>query len=132
MKYVGLILAIIVALLAGYVFGNIVPFEGFSDAEKGISGDTNLTVKLVSEDEKPLSNIEVDVGEKSGPPTEGGSVVTNEQGIAVFALKPGNYVIFFNMTNFPKNLDFPQGMPETPVLVSSGTINEITLILKAK
>ncbi len=131
MKKLGLIL-VFIGIFVGYVVGNLFPFTGFSFPGRSIEGKAKLEVKLVLDNGTPLSKIEVDVGEKTGPPAKGGVAVTNEQGVASFNIVPGNYVIYFNLGTFPKNLEWPQGGPETKVQVSEGVANEKTLILKAK
>lgn len=132
MKNLKLILPLAVALIAGYIIGNMLPFSGFALPGKSIEGSAKLEVKLVLDNGTPLSKIEVDVAEKTGSPPKGGVAVTNENGVASFSIKPGNYVIYFNLGTFPKNLDWPQGGPETNITVSEGSANEKTLILKAK
>ncbi len=132
MKNLGLALVIIAALLIGYIVGNFVPFSGFALPGKSIEGNAKLEVKLVLDNGTPLSKIEVDVGDKTGPPAKGGVAVTSEDGVATFNIKPGSYVIYFNMGTFPKNLDWPQGGSETNIQVAEGAVNEKTLILKAK
>ena len=125
--------AILLAVLTiGYALGNILPFSLSMFSGQGIKGNAKLEVKLVMDNLSPLSNIEVDLGEKTGPPPKGGVAVTNENGVATFDIKPGSYVIYFNLGTFPKNLDWPQGGPETKVQVEENKVNEKTLILKAK
>ncbi len=132
MKNLGVIVTVIVALLVGYAAGNVVPFTGFAIPGKSIEGNAKLEVKLVLDNGTPLTKIEVDLGETTGPPPKGGVAVTNENGIATFNVKPGSYVIYFNVGTFPKNLDWPQGGPETKIQVEENKVNQKTLILKTK
>ncbi len=125
-------MVILTALLVGYIVGNLVPFTGFAFAGKSIEGSAKLEVKLVLDNGTPLSKIEVDVADKTGPPPKGGVAVTSENGVATFNIKPGSYIIYFNLGTFPKNLDWPQGGPETSIQVLEGVVNQKTLILKAK
>lgn len=132
MNKIKLVVILLVVLVLGYALGNILPFNLSLFSGQSIAGDAKLEVKLVMDNGNPLSNIEVDVGEKTGPPPKGGVAVTNESGVATFSIKPGSYVIYFNLGTFPKNLDWPQGGPETKILVEENRVNEKTLILKAK
>ncbi len=132
MKNLGFIVIIVVALLVGYAVGNFVPFAGFAIPEKSIEGNAKLEVKLVLDNGTPLSKIEVDVADKTGPPPKGGAAVTDENGVATFSIKPGSYVIYFNVGTFPKNLDWPQEGPAISIQVSEDTVNQKTLILKTK
>lgn len=132
MKYFGFFIFAALLLTVGYALGNLFPFSGFSFAGKSIEGNAKLNVKLVLDNGQPLTKIEVDVGEKTGPPPKGGVAVTNEEGIASFNIKPGDYVIYFNMGTYPKNLDWPEGGPETKIQVEENKINEKILILKTK
>ncbi len=135
MKKFGLLL-IFVGLLTGYIAGNFFPFSRFNFIPgKSIAGNAKLEVKLVNETGTPLSKIEVDIGEKSGPPPEGGHVLTDENGIATFNIQPGNYFIFFNTLNFPKNFVNPTSESEhqtIQVQVEENKLNEKKIILKAK
>lgn len=126
------IIALIIVFLAGYAAGNFLPFTGFALPGKSIAGDARLEVKLVLDNGQPLTRIEVDVAEKTGPPPKGGASVTDENGVAAFNIRPGAYVIYFNLGTFPKNLDWPEGGPETKIQVSEGVVNQKTLILGVK
>ena len=128
MKNLGLIITVIIALLIGYVIGNIFPFL----PGKSIEGNAKLEVKLVMDNGTPLSKIEVDVGEKPGPPPTGGFAVTNEKGIATFNIRPGNYVIYYNLSTFPKNLEWPERGPGIKVQVDENKVNEKTIMIKTK
>lgn len=132
MKKLGLIVIVVIALLIGYAAGNFLPFTGFGFFGKSIEGNAKLEVKLVLDNGTPLSKIEVDVGEKTGPPPKGGVAITDETGVATFNIRPGEYVIYFNLGTFPKNLDYPQGGPETKVQVEENKVNQKTLTLKTK
>jgi hypothetical protein len=126
------VLAVLTVFLAGYAAGNRLPFTGFALPGKSIEGDVKLEVKLVLDNGQPLTKIEVDVAEKPGPPPKGGVSVTDDYGVASFNVRPGAYVIYFNLGSFPKNLDWPEGGPETKIQVSEGVANQKTLVLKAK
>lgn len=128
------IIIFLTIFIIGYAVGNFLPINSFPRiGDKGIAGDAKLEVKLMMDNGTPLSNIEVDVGERSGPPPKGGVSVTNNKGIATFNIKPGSYFIYFNSTTFPKNLEWPaQEGPETKIQVEENTVNEKTLIFKTK
>jgi len=92
-----------------------------------IKGDAVLEVTLLMNNNSrdPLGKIEVDVAEKPGPPPEGGIAITDESGIATFRIKPGVYFIYFNNSNFPKNLSTPE---PSSVVVTEG-INTKTILI---
>jgi len=94
--------------------------------EEGIAGEAVLEVKLMMDNtaQDPLANVEIDVAEKPGPPPEGGVGLTDERGIAVFRIKPGSYVVYFNQTNFPGNLRDPGAQP---VVVTEEGPNQMTI-----
>jgi hypothetical protein len=121
---------VIVGLLAGYAIGNLAPFPGFSFFEKSIEGDTKLEVRLVLDNGAPLSRVEVDIGEKIGPPAKGGVAVTDENGVATFNIRSGDYVVFFNTISFPKNLVIPKD--GVNVQVQDDRVNQKTIVLKTK
>ncbi|MDD2696964.1 MAG: hypothetical protein PHE52_02295 [Candidatus Pacebacteria bacterium] len=104
--------------------------QGESQLEN-IVGDAELRVTILTENQTPVAGVEVDVGEGPGKPPEGGSIDTNEQGMAIFSIKPGNYVIYFNTYKFPANLEQPTG-GQVPIAVEAGQINQKTIILKSK
>jgi len=130
MKKIWITALVIIGLLTGYAVGNLIPSRGFNLFEKSIVGDTKLEVRLVLDNGAPLSRIEVDIGEKSGPPAKGGIAVTDENGIAAFSVIPGNYVVYFNTVSFPKNLIIPEN--DINVQVRENILNIKTIILKTK
>ncbi len=132
MKNLWIAMAILIAFVVGYSAGNLIPFTGFAFAGKSIEGTAKLEVKLVLDNGMPIPKIEVDVADKTGPPPKGGVAVTDDNGVATFNIKPGSYVIYFNLGTFPKNLDWPQGGPVTSIQVSDGAVNQKILVLKAK
>ncbi|MBI5071997.1 hypothetical protein HZB93_03875 [Candidatus Falkowbacteria bacterium] len=95
-----------------------------------IKGEAVLKVTVVTDKNEPVKNLEVDVAETPGPPAEGGSASTDDQGIAAFSIKPGKYVVFFNSGNFPANLEYPEDTPT--VEVSRDKSVEQKIILKTK
>lgn len=119
--------AIAVLLLAlGYVIGNLFPLG----AKQSVRGDAELRIILLDDGGTPVYDTEVDVAENSGQPPEGGSVQTDANGTAVFFVKPGRYVVYFNVGNFSQNLQYPQ--QPMPVVVQKDGVNEKTIILKRK
>ena len=137
MKKLFLILVAVIFLLLGYVLGNFLPLSFFGQEksslpqadEQGIQGNAQLEVILKTDTGMPLANIEVDVAEQPGPPPVGGLALTDENGVAIFNIKPGNYFIFFNDTNFPKDFENP---PPQPVEVKADESDQTTIILNAK
>ncbi|HLD30778.1 MAG TPA: hypothetical protein VJB41_01075, partial [Patescibacteria group bacterium] len=59
----------------------------------------------------------------------GGVAITDQNGLAVFNVKPGKYFVFFNDNNFPKNVKSPELQP---VEVKSGEINKIEILMTLK
>lgn len=117
-------------MIAAY-FGAI--FLGFNLPKpaflgNSISGSAVLEVKLLMDNnvQDPVAKIEVDLAEKPGPPPEGGVATTDQTGTATFNVKPGQYVIYFNQANFPKNLAIPQTQPVT---VSQEGPNVVTILI---
>ncbi len=127
-------LAILVVILVALYLGGI--FLGFdlpkpAFLEKSIAGNEVLKVRVVMDNtaQNPINNVEVDLGEKPGPPAKGGAMVTDNMGVATFKVKPGAYVIYFNESSFPKNLKTPDLVS---VQVEEGQINEKTVLVTTK
>ncbi|MDD5675762.1 MAG: hypothetical protein PHC61_16450 [Chitinivibrionales bacterium] len=134
MNNLKLIVFVLIALLAGYVIGNLFPcsiIQGFNSQKnlENISGNAALSVKILDENNSPLKNIEVDVGTQPGQPPLGGSVYTNESGEANFNIKPGSYFIYFNTVTFPDKFELPESRQ---IIVEAGFANTATIILKNK
>jgi hypothetical protein len=135
MKILIKVILVLAVFAVGYALGNLFPWSGFGrggtakDAGPGITGSAKLEVTILDENNKPVSNLEVDVAEKPGPPLPGGSSVTNENGVANFSIKAGSYYVYFNSGNFPQNLKEPA---VRKIEVSEGSLNEITINLKSK
>jgi len=111
-------------------FSSIYQFIKQSVQRGDIRGETKLEVTVVKENETPVADLEVDVGEKPGTPPQGGVMTTDEKGVATFYIRPGLYVIYFNAKNFPKDLEYPQDSKQ--VRVEEGKINQATVTLKLK
>jgi hypothetical protein len=107
LKLVLIALFILVVYVAAILLGFNLPKPAFLD--NGIEGKAELQVTLLMNNNvrNPLANIEVDVAEKPGPPPKGGVAATDENGIATFKIKPGDYYIYFNDNSFPGNLAVP-------------------------
>lgn len=118
-----------VFLFVGYAAGNFFPFGGFSFFSPSIEGNTMLQVRATMDNGTPVAKLEIDLGEKPGPPPRGGVSHTDENGVAIFNVKPGEYVIYFNSGTFPKNLNM---IGLVPVSVMEGKINEKTVVFMAK
>jgi hypothetical protein len=121
----------LIFVIAGYILGSLFPYSGFikEGAERGIEGTAQVEVTLQAENNDPLANVEVDIAERPGPPLSGGVAHTDENGIATFQIKPGNYFIFFNSGNFPE--DFIEPEPKE-VTIKEGELNEFTIVLELK
>lgn len=126
------VLTIVAYLIIGYLVGSYFPVRGFfgnGSSGPSISGSAELQVTVLRPDNSPATGLEVDVATQIGQPGEGGMVETDGTGVATFHIKPGTYYIFFNDTNFPKDLlhkDTPQ------VTVSEGLTTKQTVHLQAK
>lgn len=125
------ILVVVVIFILGYALGNFFPWSGFggTGAGVGIKGSAKLEVTILSGNNQPVANLEVDAAEKPGPPLPGGSVMTNGNGVATFNIQPGNYFIYFNSGNFPQNFKEPALQQ---IQVSEGSVSKITINLQSK
>lgn len=144
MKKLTIVLLTIIAFLLGYLAGNILPLNSSSTGstgqqktfslpqfgDQGIKGDVTLQVILKMEDMgNPVANVEVDLAEEPGQPPIGGTALSDENGVALFNIRPGRYFIFFNDNNFPKNLRTPEPQP---IEVKSGEINKTEILMTLK
>jgi hypothetical protein len=119
----------LIFVIIGYILGSFFPYSGFIKEGEGIEGTAQVEVTLQAENNDPLANVEVDIAEIPGPPLSGGVAHTDENGIAVFQIKPGDYFIFFNSSNFPG--DFVEPEPRE-VTIKEGELNEFTIVLELK
>lgn len=118
---------VLIGLYVGAIFAGFnLPKPAFLD--KSIVGDTELKVTLLMDNNvrNPLDRVEVDLGPKPGPPAKGGVATTDQQGVATFMVKPGDYYIYFNDLTFPKNLSVPQPVAVT---VIEGQLNQKTILV---
>lgn len=132
MKNLKFVAVSVVLLVAGYFVGNFFPFsipQLIQTPQEDIKGNVELKVSVVAGINQPVPNLEIDLGKTTGPPPAGGVAKTNENGIAIFLVKPGNYVVYFNEGTFPKNLE--HGPPQ-PVTVLENSANNVTVVLKSK
>jgi hypothetical protein len=120
----------LVVLVAAY-FG--ATFLGFNLPKPAfltdsISGSAVLEVRLLMDNnvQDPVARVEVDLAEEPGPPPDGGVATTDQTGTATFNVKPGEYVIYFNDSNFPENLSAPATQPVT---VTQEGPNVVTIML---
>jgi hypothetical protein len=141
MKKIIIFSIILISLIVGYLLGNFFPIFIFNsdttnppfslsiDKEQGIQGEARLEVFLVMDNGRLLDNVEVDLAEQPGSPPIGGVALSDDNGIAVFNVKPGNYFIFFNANNFPKNIEYPE---PRAIEVLEGKTNQETITLYIK
>lgn len=123
---------LVFALIFGYIVGNIFPFNSSFSAEKlnSIRGEAQLIVVAKMENNNVVvPNLEIDLAQQPGQPPAGGVVITDQNGVAEFNVKPGSYFLYFNQNTFPKNLRMPE--PEQ-IIVEDGIINEKTILLNIK
>jgi hypothetical protein len=134
------IVGVVIVFVVGYAVGNFLPFNGFGTGKQSTTStssnlpsvssaqnQTQLKIKAVTKTGSPVSQLEIDVAEKPGPPPQNGAEITNENGVAIFNIEPGNYFVYFNSGNFPKNLKEPK--PER-IQIVSGNANEKTITLE--
>lgn len=141
MKNFIFVFIVIIALVFGYILGSIFPLNFFSSSQPqhqfslpiikdmGIQGNNRLEVILKMDNGRPLDNVEVDLAEVPGPPPIGGVALSDENGLAIFNVKPGNYFIFFNDNNFPKNVETPEPQP---IEVKENNVNKAEIVLTIK
>ncbi len=122
-----IVLFLIIGFILGYIVGNITPLAIFQFLGS-VRGENELRIIALVEG-KPINNLEINVGQRLGPPPKGGVVFTNENGIATFYLKAGKYYLYFNAANFPQHLEYPE---PRGITVEKGKINEYTINLKPK
>lgn len=133
-----LVCTAVITLVLGYLLGSYYPITGFkflglsNNADVNIEGNALLNVFVVTDQGAKVPDLEVDIG-IIGPgngPQLGTSAITNENGTATFELEPGDYLIFFNMNNFPSSLEWFNTL--TSVTVTEGETNEKTITLVSK
>jgi len=131
MKILKFVVPLVIIFIIGYALGNFLPWSGFggTDAGIGIKGSAKLEVTILSDNNQPVANVEVDVAEKPGPPLPGGSAMTNGNGVATFNIQPGNYFIYFNSSNFPQNFKEPALQQ---IQVSEGSVSKVAINLQSK
>jgi hypothetical protein len=98
------IIVALVALIAGYILGNLLPLSRFSTGGGSTSQTTDkgqLLVQVTDTEGGPVVGLEVDVAVQPGPPEEWGIATTDAQGVVQYDLDPGTYYVFFNTSNFP-------------------------------
>jgi len=120
-------LAVILAVVGIFISSSVI--SSFNIGSSSISGSISFQVIILDENGSPLSGVEVDIAETPGPPPEGGIMTTDENGVAHFSLKPGNYYVFFNTVNFPSQ--YYQPAP-SQINVSEGGVNIKEIILSRK
>lgn len=99
------IFVFIIILVVGYLLGSFFPFPLTPSFFQGdIRGETELRVTVLRDGIQPIPDLEVDLAKEPGHPPKGGSVETDHRGVATFFINPGIYYIYFNMKNFPADL----------------------------
>jgi len=121
-----IILLLILVFLLSILYKFMIPQEPSGD----ISGNTRLEITLLNENQQPLTNVEIDLGDRPGTPPSGGRQLTNSKGVATFFIKPGKYSIYFNDISFPKDLIKPVDLLQ--INVEEGKVNTKTIILNNK
>ncbi len=121
-----IILLLILFLLLSTLYKFMVPQKPAGD----IFGNNKVEITLLNEDQQPLTNVEINLGEKTGTPPQGGRQVTNSKGVATFFVKPGKYFIYFNDLFFPKDLMKPIDLLQ--ITVEEGKPVTKTVILNYK
>lgn len=86
-------------------------------------GDLKITITAGG---KPVPNLEVDVAENPGQPQRRDE--TDKNGVVLFEGIPiGSYAIYFNLGNFPANLEYPHNISYTTVKQNAVKEKEIEL-----
>lgn len=132
MKIISKLFIALILFCAGYLLGSYFPLKGFifmRSVNPSIFGQAELQVTVLHPDRTPAVGLEVDIATEVGKVLEGGHVNTDARGVAAFNIQPGNYYIFFNAINFPKNLEY-RDTPQVTVSESK-TANKI-IILQTK
>lgn len=133
-------LSVVIALLAGYLLGNVLPLRIFSAQNTSPSSQTvgsgsttipddqgRLEVIVKNSNNEPMVGIEVDVGVQAGPPPSWGVKEADVNGKASFDLAPGSYFVYFNMNRFPSGYAVPV---EQKVEIKQGQTKSLTIVLE--
>jgi len=129
MKIFSIVILCFLFLIIGYLLGTWKPLSTFMTGSNSIKGTTEVKVTVLGPTNQPVTNLEVDIATKNGPPTAEGVRTTDAQGVATFNLKAGHYFVFFNTTKFPSDFNVPR---ESEIDVIEGQINAKTIILSTK
>lgn len=105
-KYILLALGTIILIWAGnFAYGQYIKYY----VPKG-----DLRIIIINSDGQPVKKVEVDVSEKPGQPQRRDE--TDKNGEVLFESLPvGDYSIYFNLSNFPANLEFPHNIYQATV-----------------
>jgi hypothetical protein len=122
------VVALIIVVLCFFGFYQVI--NSSLSTSPSIRGEAVLEVTILTENQRPVADLEVDVATKPGQPPQGGLAKTDERGVATFSVKPGEYFIFFNSNNFPSNLVYPDETKS--VKVEAGKINQVSVVLKSR
>jgi len=118
------VLAILLLCVCAVTMVNsIQPGDNGSD----IRGNAVLKVSVFTDTREPVPNLEVDLSREQGTPPQGGIATTDASGTTIFHINPENYIIYFNLGNFPKNLEYPKEGQK--VGVQNNDRNQATVIL---
>jgi len=133
------IVFIVLAIILGYILGNVLPFNGFLNAANNNAQNTQVTgipenkgrlvVKVRNNNEEPIVGIEIDVATQPGLPAQWGIKEANIQGLATYDIDPGQYYVFFNLNRFPSEYIVQS---ERRVIIIAGQQQNITFTLEKK
>lgn len=89
-----------------------------------------LRVTVLKPDGTPMTGLEVDLWTAAAPPPDppGWNDNTNDDGVVVFTVEAGDYLIGFNAIGWPEEYVYPQ--QPTPVTVVEGEVTEKTIMLQ--
>lgn len=137
MRFIKIIFIAVLFFALGYFAGNLYPLPFpipiLISGPSSLIGEVELKVRVITDKEMPVPDLEVDIDFKLPPsPNRLIAVTTDNNGIATFYLKPGIYFPFFNLNNFPPHLKHPTQAELPQLKVQEGKINEATIILKKK
>lgn len=135
-------MGIAVALLIGYIIGNMAPISQFQQDREGPGTETSdtdtadsdipvgkgqLIVTVTDADGNPFVGIEVDVAQQPGPPEAWGVKEADLEGKVSYSLDPGTYFVFFNSSRFPVGYVVS---PDKQVFIVEGETENVSFVLE--
>jgi len=122
---IGIIVIILIIIVGGFFY-----FYESSSQPTQLEGEESLEVKILSPDNNSINDLEVDLwtSEKANGPPSAGILITNKQGIVLFKVPKGEYLIGFNSINFPEEFVYPE---KISIIINKGE-NYKVIVLELK